>query len=173
MSGFFKRWQERKSEVAEHERVEAIEQAQQQADEQVRAAAEAEREARGDAPIELPDPESIEQGGSFADFLKEGVDPATRKQALRALWSQPQYNQLDGLVDYGHDYAAQPLLDGDTAAQLTQSVFRHVKKAADALEKLDDQPEPQQQLAQQSPPALDKPDTKADADDKPSAEQTS
>ncbi|WP_298441119.1 DUF3306 domain-containing protein [uncultured Ferrimonas sp.] len=147
MSGLFRRWQQRRQQVAE--------QAQQTQHEQaLQAEAEAEAEAEAQAAeleqpeaasteaatsdaADLPDPDTIEEGGSFAEFLKEGVDPAKRQQALKALWSQPQYNVTDGLTDYSLDYAAQPLLDKDVAAELVNNVFRHSKEAVERLEQLD------------------------------------
>ncbi len=141
--GFFKRWQQRREQVAEQAEIEA-----KQATAATPSTAEAEAlesastedldaspttdaapEPNSEtAELSLPDPSQIEQGGSFADFMQPGVDPSVRKQALKSLWSQPQYNQLDGLTDYHYDYSKQQSLDSETAAELTKKLFRHSKQ---------------------------------------------
>lgn len=133
-----KRWQARKEEVAR----EKAEQAEQQAEplataeplpeqDAVVAETDAEPEAAGqNAEAEpLPDPDSIEEGGSFAAFMKDDVDPLKRKEALRSLWKQPQFNVRDGLCEYDLDYAKQPKLTADVAAELVKNVFRHASEA--------------------------------------------
>lgn len=78
----------------------------------------------------LPDPENIEVGGSFARFMSNDVDPLTRTAALRALWKQPQYNHIDGLIEYALDYSNQPKLSVDASMELAKKVFRHVVESA-------------------------------------------
>lgn len=135
--GFLSRWRERKEAVAEEERTLEVDQLEEaktsaqiegsqnpadvklDADEQPTQLADIE---------ELPDPESIEVGGSFASFMAEHVDPTQKAAALRALWKQPHYNEIDGLLEYALDYTNQPLLADDVSAELAQKVFRHVTK---------------------------------------------
>ncbi|ADN77790.1 conserved hypothetical protein [Ferrimonas balearica DSM 9799] len=144
---FLSRWQQRKAEVAKEaeeaelvrDTVEPVDDAEPtaeaaapvegQTEAQVEAAAEEAAEAEA-----LPDPTSIEQGGSFADYLKPGVDPTQRKEALRALWKQPQYNIRDGLCEYDLDYAAQPKLTAAVAAEVAKKVFRHVTEAVEQVD---------------------------------------
>lgn len=80
---------------------------------------------------DLPDPEQIEVGGSFADFMGSNVDPQAKTDALRALWKQPHFNEVDGLVEYGLDYTNQPKLSAKVSAELAQKVFRHILKSED------------------------------------------
>ena len=43
----------------------------------------------------------------FTAFLKEGVPEELKRLALRKLWrSDPVFANLDGLVEYGEDFAA-------------------------------------------------------------------
>ncbi|MGS0729148.1 DUF3306 domain-containing protein, partial [Shewanella sp. 0m-11] len=124
MSGFLSRWNLRKQQVeaeGEAEVAAAEAAAQQQAEEQALAAqqqAEAEQvtasdstpasddtqaEAQADKILraeDLPDPEKIEVGGSFASFMGANVDPAAKAAALKALWKQPHYSEIDGLLEY-------------------------------------------------------------------------
>lgn len=145
---FLSRWQLRKAEVAREEEeakapeqptVDPVDTTTEAEEADVKKADAPEVEAASAAEGEeaaLPDPESIEQGGSFADYLKPGVDPTQRKDALRALWKQPQYNIRDGLCEYDLDYAAQPKLSAAVAAELAKKVFRHVTEAAEEADKV-------------------------------------
>lgn len=80
---------------------------------------------------DLPDPEKIEVGGSFASFMGANVDPAAKSAALKALWKQPHYSEIDGLLEYALDYSNQPKLSADVSAELAKKVFRHVVKDKD------------------------------------------
>ena len=77
---------------------------------------------------ELPNPEEIEIGGSFAKFMGANVDPAAKTAALRALWKQPHFNEIDGLLEYALDYSNQPKLTPEVSAELAQKVFRFITK---------------------------------------------
>lgn len=71
-------------------------------------------EAAGEAPSEeavdlsdLPAIDELDLTSDFAAFMRPGVPDALRTQALRKLWTlDPAFSRLDGLVDYGEDYAA-------------------------------------------------------------------
>ncbi|EGM67926.1 DUF3306 domain-containing protein [Shewanella sp. HN-41] len=77
---------------------------------------------------DLPNPEEIEIGGSFASFMGANVDPAAKTAALRALWKQPHFNEIDGLLEYALDYSNQPKLSPEVSAKLAQKVFRYITK---------------------------------------------
>ncbi|GIU42175.1 hypothetical protein TUM4438_08120 [Shewanella sairae] len=158
MSGFLSRWNLRKQQVeaeGEAEVAAAEAAAQKLAEEQALAAqkqAEAEQVAENDSTQatddtkaeaepdriltaeDLPDPEKIEVGGSFASFMGANVDPATKSAALKALWKQPHYNEIDGLLEYALDYSNQPLLTPDVSAEIAKKVFRHMVKDEEPLE---------------------------------------
>lgn len=54
---------------------------------------------------DLPDIESLTAESDFRVFMGQGVPDDVRNQALRKLWRlKPSLANLDGLVDYGHDY---------------------------------------------------------------------
>ena len=99
---------------------------------------------------DLPNPDEIEIGGSFARFMGANVDPAAKSAALKALWKQPQFNEIDGLLEYALDYTNQPLLAPEVSAELANKVFRHIIKAEE------DAKAEQEALAAASDQTLDK-----------------
>lgn len=138
--GFFSRWTERREQV-EAEAAELAQQEQQaqaiqaQADNEEIPSNDAQAEsAEADQPEkileaeDLPDPEKIEVGGSFASFMGANVSPEAKSAALKALWKQPQYNEIDGLLEYALDYSNQPKLSPEVSAELAKKVFRNVMK---------------------------------------------
>ena len=71
---------------------------------QNRAAAEQPAEP---PPAELPPVESLTGESDFSPFMQPGVPDSLRNAALQKLWrSDPVYANLDGLVEYGEDFAA-------------------------------------------------------------------
>ena len=63
--------------------------------------------APGEPPPELPPIESLTAESDFAPFMRPDVPEALRQAALQKLWrSDPVYANLDGLLEYGEDYAA-------------------------------------------------------------------
>lgn len=117
-------------------------QAEAKADEQqVEADAQALREAeladRTDAEIlaelELPDPDTLEEGDDFKVFLTEAVPARIRTRALRRLWRlNPVLANVDGLVDYGEDFndASFFLENMQTAYQVGKGMTEHVLELA-------------------------------------------
>ncbi|WP_137224010.1 DUF3306 domain-containing protein [Shewanella sp. MEBiC00475] len=133
--GLLNRWELRRQRVAEEAEQEALlQQAQAHADEINTPTTESTQDVstidlKSDEALEsepLPDPSTIEVGGSFARFMAKSVDPTTKAAALRALWKQPQYGHIDGLIEYALDYTNQPLLSADVSAELASKVFRYV-----------------------------------------------
>ncbi|WP_350432217.1 DUF3306 domain-containing protein [Shewanella sp. H8] len=133
--GLLNRWELRRQRVAEEAEQEALlQQAQENPDEISTPTAESTQDVNAiglepDEALEsepLPDPNTIEVGGSFARFMAKSVDPTTKAAALRALWKQPQYGHIDGLIEYALDYTNQPLLSADVSAELASKVFRYV-----------------------------------------------
>ncbi|MCL1138310.1 DUF3306 domain-containing protein [Shewanella pneumatophori] len=152
MSGFLSRWNLRKQQVEEkgeaevaaaeaaaQKEAEALAaQKQAEASQSVEQEPQATEQTQVEAPAEkiltaedLPDPEKIEVGGSFASFMGANVDPAAKSAALKALWKQPHYSEIDGLLEYALDYSNQPLLTPDVSAEIAKKVFRHMVKDND------------------------------------------
>ncbi|MEI6860215.1 MAG: DUF3306 domain-containing protein [Shewanella sp.] len=146
-SGLFSRWTQRRQQVEEERLAEeaATEIAQKNANEQyfsdVEIAgskqdqmAEVTDESQVLTIEDLPDPEKIEVGGSFARFMGANVDPVAKAAALKTLWKQPQYNEIDGLLEYALDYSNQPKLSAEQSAEIAKKIFRHVIKKEEELE---------------------------------------
>ncbi len=61
----------------------------------------------------LPPLESLTPHSDFSPFMREGVDPALKGQALRTLFSDPALYPMDGLDVYIDDYSKpDPLPEG-------------------------------------------------------------
>ncbi|MGL5391027.1 MAG: DUF3306 domain-containing protein, partial [Shewanella sp.] len=105
---------------------------------------------------DLPNPEEIEIGGSFASFMATNVDPAARTAALRTLWKQPHFNEIDGLLEYALDYSNQPKLSAEVSAELAKKVFRYITE---------DQEEPAAKPSSTATQACPEPETMALSED--------
>ncbi|MFB2650201.1 DUF3306 domain-containing protein [Shewanella mangrovisoli] len=147
-NGFFSRWSQRREQVAAEEAALAAQTAEKTAEASLNTTTEptvvepAAPTSEPQDPIpqtdedpnrlltaeELPNPEEIEIGGSFAKFMGANVDPAAKTAALRALWKQPHFNEIDGLLEYALDYSNQPKLTPEVSAELAQKVFRFITK---------------------------------------------
>ena len=58
-----------------------------------------------DAPPNLPDPEILAADADFSVYLRNGVDGALQRTALRRLWRlDPIFSVRDGLLDYDEDF---------------------------------------------------------------------
>lgn len=131
--GFLDRWSERKAKVAE----EAEEAKKPVAEPEAPAEAAPEKtDAEILAELGLKDPDEMEAGDDFSAFMKSVVPARIRTRALRRLWaSNPAFNVIDPLIDYGEDYtdAATNVENLQTSYQVGKGI---VRKLADAL--LDD-----------------------------------
>ena len=55
---------------------------------------------------DLPPVETLTKDSDFSAFMRPGVPEELRNAALRKLWeSDPVYANLDGLLEYGEDFA--------------------------------------------------------------------
>ena len=73
---------------------------------------------------ELPPLESLTPESDFSPFMKAEVDPATRRQALKTLFSDPRHNVMDGLDVYIDDYSKPDPLPADWLAKM--NVMKHL-----------------------------------------------
>jgi hypothetical protein len=64
-------------------------------------------------PAPLPPVESLTPESDFAPFLREGVEEAVKRRALKTLFQDPRFNVMDGLDVYIDDYSKpDPLPEG-------------------------------------------------------------
>lgn len=74
------------------------------------------------APPELPPVDSLKGLESdYKEFLKPEVDPATRSAALKKLFGDPHFNQMDGLDTYIDDYTKEDPIPATMLRALNQA----------------------------------------------------
>lgn len=138
----------------------AVQAEEQDAARLAEAEAQAERDAelaeRTDedilAELELPDPDTLQDGDDFKVFLTDAVPARIRTRALRRLWRlNPVLANVDGLVDYGEDFtdASCVIENLQTAYQVGKGMTEHVlelARKAEAAAAAEDAPEPEEPL---------------------------
>lgn len=83
--------------------------------------------------LNLPDPDTLQQGDDFAAFMAKAVPEAIRRRALRTLWrSNPVLANVDMLVDYGQDFtdSAMAVENIQTAYQVGKGMLKHIEEMA-------------------------------------------
>ena len=69
------------------------------------AQSELQKSGRAEGEPDLPDIDSLTATSDFTAFMKDGVPASLRRLALRRLWaSDPMFNVIDEMVEYGEDY---------------------------------------------------------------------
>lgn len=87
---------------------------------QERAALEEKSDAEILAELGLQEPEDMREGDDFSAFMQAQVPERLRKRALRMLWrSNPVLANVDNLVDYGEDFAAEGVL-----GEVVQTIYQ-------------------------------------------------
>ncbi len=82
-----------------------------------------------DAPA-LPPVESLSIDSDFRPFLAPKVDEATRRAALRKLFSDPHFNVMDGLDVYIDDYNKPDPMPADMLAKIVGVYERLTEESA-------------------------------------------
>ena len=124
---FASRWARRKRAVAEEEAAAKTPPTVPEADGE-----ETEEEAL--ARLGLPDPDSLGEGDDFSRFMRAGVPAVLKRRALRRLWAtNPVLANVDGLVEYGENYASPDLIP-EAVATAYKVGKGFVKKLAEAGE---------------------------------------
>jgi hypothetical protein len=94
------------------------------------------------APAELPQVESLTPESDFTPFMRNGVDPTLRQQALRTLFRDPRFNVMDGLDVYIDDYSKPDPIPPDWLGKMNQMARLGDYKPPEA------DPEPEQERAE-------------------------
>ena len=68
----------------------------------------------------LPPVESLTPESDFMPFMRPGVDPALRQQAMRTLMRDPRFNVMDGLDVYIDDFSKPDPIPPDWLGKLNQ-----------------------------------------------------
>jgi hypothetical protein len=71
-------------------------------------------------PEPLPPVESLTPESDFTPFMRSEVDPAVRRQALRTLFRDPRFNEMDGLDVYISDFSQPDPIPPEWLGQLNQ-----------------------------------------------------
>jgi len=114
---FLSRWSRRKHAA---NRGEATKDPQPPVPVPAQAAASSLAEAPSDAVQELPPVESLTPESDFTPFMRSEVDPKTRQQALRTLFRDERFNEMDGLDVYIDDYSKPDPIPADWLGKLNQ-----------------------------------------------------
>jgi len=78
--------------------------------------------AAPEAPPELPPIDSLKGLESdYKDFLRPEVDPATRSAALKKLFRDPHFNEMDGMDVYVDDYSKEDPIPATMLRALNQA----------------------------------------------------
>ncbi len=125
-------WSRRKAGVEAEQEAEALAVAETEV-----ARHEAELAARSDEEIleelNLPDPDTLNEGDDFKAFMSKAVPSRLRTRALRRLWRvNPVLANIDGLVDYGEDFtdASNVIENLQTTYQVGKGMLAHVEELA-------------------------------------------
>ncbi len=131
--GFLSRWSKRKLSAENTEEESSSEPATETVTEERAAELEQNRLA-----AEAVDLDAIDKDFDFTVFFKAGVPKALKHRALQVLWkSDPVFANLDGLVDYGENFA-DPALNMKTF-QSAYEVGKGYLKKLEKLAKLEEQ----------------------------------
>jgi hypothetical protein len=115
---------------------------------------EAGAEDAGTEVPELPSLDSLTEESDFAPFMKAGVDPEMRRQALRKMFRNPKYAAVDPLDPYRTDFAAFTSLGDTVTADMKYHAERLLRKKLDeALAASDDESSPAAEAGSRGAPA--------------------
>ena len=78
-------------------------------------------DAKLTAPSSLPPIEGLTKDSDFSMFMRSDVDPGVRVSALKKLFADPHFNQMDGLDVYIDDYSKPDPMSLAFLKQLNQS----------------------------------------------------
>jgi hypothetical protein len=109
----------------------------------------------------LPPVESLTPESDFAPFMGSGVDAGVKRQALKALFSDPRFNVMDGLDVYIDDYSKPDPLPEGWLEKLNQVArlgdYQPPAEAPAPPETAEKLPEPAPTEAAAEPPPADTP----------------
>jgi Protein of unknown function (DUF3306) len=73
--------------------------------------------------VELPNAADLTPDSDFTPFMQSGVDSVDRNAALKKLFTDPHYNQMDGLDIYIDDYGKPDPIPEEMLKRLMASKF--------------------------------------------------
>lgn len=88
----------------------------------------AEEPGRELTDADMPPVETLDADSDYTQFLSPGVSDDLRRQALRKLYSQPDFNVIDGLNDYDEDYTQFAGLGSLVTHEMKRMLARELEK---------------------------------------------
>lgn len=139
-SSFLSRWSQRKLDenkdeleldaLPESNEVDAVSEGNAESEVEREQAEHEECSAEGEKSLNSEVPEKPEELSVSQLLANPEVDKAVKKAALRKMFMSPEYNVVDGLNDYDHDYSAVKPLASDVA----ETLRGWIKNVADETE---------------------------------------
>ncbi|MBS0328157.1 MAG: DUF3306 domain-containing protein [Proteobacteria bacterium] len=83
------------------------------------------------AAAELPPIDTLTIDSDFAPFMRAGVDPGIRREALKKLLRDPRFNVMDGLDVYIDDYTKTTPIEPSLARKLVERLHPRAPAAAE------------------------------------------
>jgi hypothetical protein len=121
--GFLSRWSRRKTEARDGVPTAEIPAPAEPAPPPVPAAPQAADPAPAEPPPTLADVARLTRESDFTRFVAPGVDADVRNAALKKLFSDPQFNVMDGLDTYIDDYNKPDPLPLSMLRKMAQAQF--------------------------------------------------
>ncbi|ASI90918.1 DUF3306 domain-containing protein [Vibrio mediterranei] len=139
-SSFLSRWSQRKLDenkdeleldaLPESNEVDAVSEGNAESEVEREQAEHEECSSKGEKSLDSEVPEKPEELSVSQLLANPEVDKAVKKAALRKMFMSPEYNVVDGLNDYDHDYSAVKPLASDVA----ETLRGWIKNVADETE---------------------------------------
>ncbi|MGX9517347.1 DUF3306 domain-containing protein [Vibrio mediterranei] len=139
-SSFLSRWSQRKLDenkdeleldaLPESNEADAVAEGNAESEVEREQAEHEECSSEGEKSLDSEVPEKPEELSVSQLLANPEVDKAVKKAALRKMFMSPEYNVVDGLNDYDHDYSAVKPLASDVA----ETLRGWIKNVADETE---------------------------------------
>ncbi|WP_117235440.1 DUF3306 domain-containing protein [Vibrio maerlii] len=120
---------------------------------------QSDNEQSTEEPIQAEDSKQTEGEESIASLLTSDADKSIKKAALRKLFLSEEFNQVDRLNDYDHDYSSVKPLASEVAETLRGWVKEQIEEneedesvEANSAESIRDQTEDSEKAHSEQPP---------------------
>lgn len=118
-SSFLQRWSKNKSE-SQIEQGQHIEKTENDTPQLSADKVEDSVTEESDIELTMSDVDTLDGNSSISAFMTEGVEKSIKKAALKKIFLSDEFNVVDGLNDYDHDYASVGSLPSEIAQTLRQ-----------------------------------------------------
>jgi Protein of unknown function (DUF3306) len=119
--GFFSRWSRRKAELRREAEPAPVPAVDVKPPEKAEAAPMPAAEAPAEPAPTLDDVARLAPGAEISRFVRAGVDPQVKREAMKKLFADPHFNVMDGLDTYIDDYGIPDPIPASMLRQMVQS----------------------------------------------------